>query len=265
MEAGLVCCPIVFPQRKRCQTGRRQGADEVLRGQVICQVTQQSSSKLDQTPSLQMADLMPTAHWTMRPLMRPPPQGCGLAHRPGPVTCPEHPNQPSERPCPWPPGSRGRGVSVSIGLVFLRGGPGSKHLALWPGSPWKRGSVSRRKGHACLRSPGVGAYSSQGGSPAGSLLACCLRLPGEAQFPGLLGVTVSVSDISGQHSLASLLHPEAHGLQEKRTGVSWGDWIWVVQGDGHRAGLQWGPDFRASPSAPHSIRSQTCPLRPLPL
>ena len=144
-------------------------------------------------------------------------------------------------------------------LVFLRGGPWVQaHLALWPGSP-RKSVLCPERGHACLRSRG-GGRTLQGGSPAGSLL---FQTPQGAQFPWTVESTVSVSDISAQHSIASLLHLKPVALHVQKRG-------WGCDGE-TGLGLHREMVTEAGSSGvltsrpallPRSIRSQTCPLWP---
>lgn len=56
----------------------------------------------------------------MSPLMRPPPQGCRLAHRPGPVTCQASQSATLQRPCPQWPGTEARHGLVCQDWCFCK-------------------------------------------------------------------------------------------------------------------------------------------------
>lgn len=146
---------------------------------------------------------------------------------------------------------------VNQDWCFCEVAPGSKHT--WPSGrdPQGRGfCVPKGATHAS----GVGGCTLQGGSPAGSLL---FQTPQGAQFSWTVESTVSVSDISGQHSLASLLHlkPVALHVQKRGRGcdgeTGLGSHREMVTEAGSSGVLTSGPAL-----LPPSIRSQTCPLWP---
>ena len=157
---ACVSCPINIPSRKPCQTGRRQGADGALRGQVICLRSPSKAAASWTRPQASRCPVWCPAHWTMRPLMRPPPQGLWAGPPPRAGDLPGIPISHPERPCPWPPGSLRPGVSVSIKTgVSARWPLGPSTPGPLAGIPKEECSVSR-KGPRMSQESGWGAYSS---------------------------------------------------------------------------------------------------------
>lgn len=73
--------------------------------------------------------------------MRPPPQGCRLAHRPGPVTCQASQSATLQRPCPQWPGTEARHGLVCQDWCFCKVASWSEHAQPSGQDPEEESSV----------------------------------------------------------------------------------------------------------------------------